>query len=175
MRWTLDPDALESLRSALLARGDAPEASARLGSLPPERGSASESALLARVLPYLELLYLVMRADGQCGENERALLWGAARLLGGDRLSRHAFDAALAGFDARAPSDVEGRLDEVAAWLANDRPGAEAAFALAAAMAVVDHEVDPRERALLDALADRLGISAERAKALLAHRARPMS
>jgi uncharacterized tellurite resistance protein B-like protein len=124
--------------------------------------------LLRRAAPYIELLYLVMLADGRCDEAERTLLWGAARALSGDLLSRASFDAALETFDGlRSTEGLATRLDSIAAWLASDRMSAEAAFALAAAMVVVDHEVESHERDLLGELAARLGISSGRAEELL--------
>jgi hypothetical protein len=168
VRWQLVPESLEQLREALLARGEAPPVSLSHGSLPPPGGSPQEAALLRRVAPYLELLYLMMLSDGRSGEAERRLLWGAARTLSGDRLTRASFDATVEGFDnLRVAEGIEARLDAISGWLVTDRLGAEAAFTLAGAMAVADREVAPNERDLLAELGERLGISSARAAELL--------
>jgi uncharacterized tellurite resistance protein B-like protein len=166
MTWQLAPDALRTLRDTLLERG---VPSLRVGPPAPGNSSPESESLLARVSPFLELLYLTMVADGACEEGERRLLRGAARTLCGSELSSAAIDALLSVFDASKDAEgVEARLESVANALSADRLDAEAAFTLTAAMALVDQDAFEAEHALLVELAPMLGISSRRARELVA-------
>lgn len=172
MTWHLDPRALEALRAELLERGKVLElrAAARLGK-PPLAATSEAETLLRRVAPFLELLYLMMQADGKCDERERQLLRGVARTLCGAELSGATVERQLLGFDAnQAAVGAASRLEEVAGQLCSDRLDAEAAFTLTTTMALADEAVAVPERVVLEQLADVLGISASRARELVAQR-----
>jgi uncharacterized tellurite resistance protein B-like protein len=183
--WRLEPDALAVLRETLIARG-------RLGKRAPstdgsaatdagnarsgdDDGSAREAlgaeALLQRLTPFFELLYLMMSADGTCHEHERQLLRGAVRTLMGGDLPRPTVERLLADFDAHLHAEgATGRLESIASALSADRLDAEFAFTLTATMAVADGDVEDREHAVSSHLAEVLGISAGRARELVAQR-----
>lgn len=180
--WRLDPDALAVLRETLIERGRqrprAPSASATGGAEATSdegdssrRGSPGAEALLRRLTPFLELLYLMMSADGTCHEQERQLLRGAVRTLTGGDLPRPTVERLLAEFEDHLQAEgATGRLETLASFLSADRLDAEFAFTLTATMAVADGDVEDREHAVSSQLADILGISAARARELVAQR-----
>lgn len=172
MTWHLEPSALGALRAQLLERGkliepraDATRSSEALGNSP------EVEALLRRVAPFLELLYLMMVTDGKCHEHERQLLRGVTRTLGGADLPPATVRRLLATFDDNlAAEGTEGRLETVANSLIADRLDAETAFTLTATMALADCDVDVPELGLLSHLAEVLGISTKRAHELIVQR-----
>lgn len=171
MSWRLEPNALEALRDQLLERGKFVEVGAETrswtGSL--VDNSPEAEALLRRVEPFLELLFLMMSSDGECHERERQLLRGVTRTLGGADLPCATIERLLTVFDAHVEQEgVESRLEAVARGLAADRLDAESAFTLTATMALADDDVGAHEHAVLDHLAEMLGISASRAHELVA-------
>lgn len=169
VRWRLNLDRLASVRDTLLEKGEAPPRARTWGSRMPAAGSRALSALTHRVAPFCEVLYLMMVADGACDVAERGVLIGVARTLSGDQLSAQQIDAMLAEFEAGYLCEgVEARLESVTAWLSADRDDAEAAFTLAAVMAIADEHVDSREDQVLSELAELLGISEQRAADLVA-------
>src|SRR5689334_1767044 len=167
----LDPHALSRLRTALRERGKPslpPPAAA-----PAERGSLADAgpelrAAAERVAPFGELLYLMMSVDGACTQQERELLRGALRALSDGQLRSATIDDMLGGFDdALLREGRDTRLAFAAARLSADRADAEAAFALAAAVALADSAPDARELALLDEIGELLGLSLTRRRALI--------
>jgi tellurite resistance protein len=167
----LDRRALLRLRQSLRERGQP--------SLPPPSPTQGPRAVLAdagpevraaaeRVAPICELLYLMMSVDGACTGEERELLRGAIRALTDGQLRSAMIDDMVAGFDDALLREGRGaRLTFAAERLAADRADAEAAFSLAAAVALADSAPDPRELALLGELGDVLGLSATRRRALI--------
>jgi tellurite resistance protein len=166
----LDSDALLRLRQSLRERGkpsltppspvSTPRAS--LAEASPELRAAAE-----RVAPICELLYLMMSVDGACTSEERDLLRGAIRALTDGQLRSAMIDDMLAGFDdALLREGRSARLAFAAARLSADRADAEAAFSLAAAIALADSSADPRELAMLEELGDMLGLPAARRQTL---------
>lgn len=165
MAWHLKPDALGALRDTLLERG-AP--SSRSSGAAPGNHSAETEALLLRMAPFLELLYLMMVADGIAEDSERRLLQGVSRTFFAGDVSSAALDELLNGFEAsRQAEGLEGRLESVANSLSADRLDAEAAFTLTAVMALADGATDLTEHDLLSQLAQMLGVSSRRAHELL--------
>lgn len=130
--------------------------------------SPEVQALVERVAPICEALYLVMIADGQSDERESQSIRGAIDTLTANGLSRETVDSMLDRFarDALAQGRSE-RLLRVTASLSADREDAEAALALAAAVAMADGEVAKTEDLLLVELAESLGISSGRAAIIL--------
>jgi len=101
-------------------------------------------------------------------------LRGVARMLSGDQLPGAELDLLLEQFEAGYLSDgVDARLETVTSWLAADRDDAEAAFTLAAVMAVADRHLDASEHRVLEELRELLGISPERAEELVSSAAVP--
>ena len=159
---------IERLRDRLLGQG-----SPTIAPPPPSPGSAAprnppasnrpeDQAIYDRLRPFAEAVYLVVSADRQVSERERDALRGALRILTEGALSSAAMDAMIDEFDrAFARDGYEQRLDTVAAELYGDVADHELALALAAAAAAADGQLDAAERATLDALADRLGVSPE--------------
>lgn len=118
------------------------------------------SALAARVRPFAEAIYLVLAADRAISDRERALLRGALRSLTDGAISSASMSEMLEQFERDRERDgVDLRLDYVASALYADRADARLALGLATAAADADHGAGPEERALIDALGERLGIS----------------
>lgn len=168
----LDGKVLARIRDALLRTGRCPsavdspafEALARRGLL-----TEAESSAIERVGPYAEAMYLMMAADGRIHAAEQDALRGAIRGLAGETLHDGTLRVMLEAFAQRAEREGrEARLRVIAEALAPATADAENAFVLAAAMAVADEDVASGELELLHELANWLGISAERAEALLA-------
>jgi tellurite resistance protein len=125
-------------------------------------------AIVQRVAPMCELLYLVMVADDHSDQRELEVLRGAIHVLTEDALRTPVIDGMLERFEAAANQfGREGRLAQVSALLSADRQDAEAAFTLAAVMAIADESPDDQERAWLEELRQLLGIKLARATELL--------
>ena len=125
-------------------------------------------ALVLRVSPMCEVLYLVMTADGESDARELQTIRGAIRSLTGDGLPSETIGSMLAQFSRAAVAQGrEQRLMQVATQLSADREDAEAALALAAAVSVADDLVDPSEESLIVELGEWLGISPRRAAVIL--------
>ncbi len=127
-----------------------------------------QRALLDRVLPVLETMYLMMVADRDADPIERSTLCGALKTLVGNHLADSAIDWVIAKFETSL--ELEGasaRLQGIGASLSADREDAEGAFALAAAVAVADERIDPEEDQLLEEIREWFGISEKRATSIL--------
>ena len=93
---------------------------------------------------------------------------GAVRGLTEGLLQEGTIKVMLEGCELRLGQEGrESRLDSVTATLRRDREDAEGAFALAAAIAMADHEVASEENDLVLDLGKRLGIEGVRAQAIL--------
>jgi tellurite resistance protein len=143
-------------------------ASARRSISTQELGPSDREAILSRVAPMCEVLYLLMAADDHVDGREYITLRGAIRALTDGALGTSALNGLLARFESQL--EREGRtvrLGKVAAELSADRADAEAAYMLAAAVAIADENTDLRESELLDELGDLLGISPKRRRQLI--------
>ncbi len=150
------------------ARAGARERSDAASPARPDDGSPEARAIVQRIAPMCEVLYLLMMADHAYDVRERDVLRGAARALSDGMLRTAVIDGMLARFEAALRAyGRELRLAQITAQLAKDRPDAEAAFMLAAVMAIADEAPDERERALLEELRELLGIAQARARELL--------
>ena len=170
----LDQTTILELRDRLLASGrrptavlsDAYETLAREGLLGPE-----ESAALGWVEPVAEAMFLALAADGTIAEPERDVLRGAVRDLTDGAVRSGTIAVMLESLERRlADEGRAARLGALADVLAGQ--DAEAAFALAAAVALADGAVSPEEGELMVELGIRLGVPAERRDAILAELAR---
>src|SRR6187399_1460895 len=142
---------IERLRDALLQSGRRPsivvssayETLTREGLLTPE-----EVGTIQRVGPLAETMFLMMAADGTLAEVERDAVRGAIRGLTDNLLRSGTINVLLEAFEKRlAESGRDARLHEIAEELAGDPHEAEAAFALAAAIALADDAVSDEENA----------------------------
>jgi tellurite resistance protein len=136
------------------------------GQAPPMSGesrpaaSPELNALAERVKPFAEVMYLVLAADKAISDRERALLRGGLRSLTDGALSTAAMADMMDEFErSRERDGVDMRLDFVASALYADRADARLALGLATAAADADRGIGTEERALIDALGERLGIS----------------
>jgi tellurite resistance protein len=179
----LRSSALRTLRAAMLERGTrdsmTPPAgtdrahgstpgAARRSIATHELGPSDREAILSRVAPICEVLYLLMAADDHVDGREYITLRGTIRALTDGALGTSALNGLLARFESQL--EREGRptrLSKVAAELSADRADAEAAYMLAAAVAIADENTDLRESELLDELGDLLGISPKRRRQLI--------
>jgi len=130
--------------------------------------TAVQQANLERVLPMFETLYLMMVADFETSDSERAALRGALATLTGDSLSGEVLDWMLESFEKNLREQGrDSRLHQLGALLCADPADSELAFSLAAAVALADGRVDSEERRLVEELAESFGISPKRAASIL--------
>ncbi len=130
--------------------------------------SGDENAAVARVAPMAETMFLVMAADGKISEGEMDAIRGAVRDLTDGLLQEGTIKVLLENFQRSL--DAEGRasrLAAVASSIKHSSEDAEGAFALAAAVAMADHEVAYAENQLLIELSQLLGIGSQRAHVIL--------
>jgi tellurite resistance protein len=154
---------LESGRRPSLVVSSAYETLTRSGLLSPE-----EVAALSRVEPLAELMYLMMSADNRVTDAERDAMRGAVRGLSNNVLRTGTINVMLESFEqsARAQGRDE-RLRELSEEICEHESDAEAAFVLAAAIALADDEVADEEDTFINQLASWLGIQPARAEQLL--------
>ncbi len=132
------------------------------------RPVAPESAVVERVAPMCELLYLMMQTDGECGVHERQVLRGVARTLSDGALSSVQIDELIAQFDTLAHEyGREERLFDVTEALRADKVVSESAYTLAATMMLADDQATPAELTMLANVARELGLSKARALELV--------
>lgn len=165
----LDPELTRRVRDLILARGQGPSSPTELELTGfGQDGAPERNAVIARVAPMAEALFLAMSADGICAGAERTALRGAILTVTDGELDDAAIDSLLQRFD-RALHDegLDARLDAVASQLSRYRADGEVAVELAAAVMIADGQVDPAERAVLERLAEDLGIDPDRVLALL--------
>ena len=125
-------------------------------------------AVVQRVSPMCEVLYLLLLADGRSDARELQLLRGAVRALTDGALRSAEIDDMLALYAAMLERQSrQQRLEQITAQLSLDRSDAEATFMLAAAMVIADEAPDERERSMLTELRELLGIPRARAQVLL--------
>lgn len=130
--------------------------------------SMEERTAISRIEAVAETMYLMMAADGHIADVERDAIRGAIRGLTGGVLHTGVINVMLEGFEARLrESGRDARLHEIAEEIADEPSEAEAAFVLAAAVALADDQVADEENALINQLADWFGIPTERTTQLL--------
>ena len=165
MIW-LSNSTLARLRDQLQARGQRPSIVA------PQPGMTPDTVEMLNVVaeygPLCEAMYLMMSADGRITNDEREVLKGALRNLSADTLRSAHIESML---DSASKSVTEhgrdARMQDVIAQLHEDPARAEVAFVLAAAVAFADNAIADEENDTLNAFAEGLGISEERANQLL--------
>lgn len=118
--------------------------------------------------PLCEAMFLMMNADGDVSTAEREVLRGAVRNLSHDSVRTAQIDALLDRAQTRVEKEgMRARLEAVAGALKEDEARAEVAFVLAAAIAFADKMIADEENETLITLAELLGITDDRANALL--------
>lgn len=136
---------------------------AKAGLLPPE-----EQAAVRSIDPVVEMMYLMMAADGDIGDAEKTVIKGAVRELSENYVRSSTLAVMLDGYGEKLARDGQkARLEDVVERLGDDVPGTESAFVLAAAVAYADENVQDEENDLLNAFAELAGIAEERANELL--------
>jgi tellurite resistance protein len=161
----LTPTALAGLRNRLRERGARPSIV-----LPPTSLSTRDdllaSALSEQYGPFCDAMYLVMAADRKIEGSERDVIRGALRELD-DRIRSYHVESML--MVSQQELEAEGqapRMRAIAEAIGDERPRAEAAFLLAAAVAYADNELAPEEHEVLSQLIAALGIDSARATEL---------
>jgi tellurite resistance protein len=163
---------IERLRDKLLSRGQPtlhpPAPAATPTSASAHSWTPELAALTERVRPFAEVMYLVLTADTSISPREHNVLRGALRSLTEGALSSEALGEMMRAFERHVQRDgVELRLDQLASILCTDRADARLALGLATAAADTDCGVGNEERAIIEALAERLNIRDEELQALL--------
>jgi uncharacterized tellurite resistance protein B-like protein len=154
---------LQSGRRPSLVASSAYETLTREGLLSPE-----EVGSVNRVGPLAESMFLMMAADGKIADAERDAVRGAVRGLTDNLLRSGTINVMLEVYDKRLTEHGrDARLQEIAEEIAEDPNEAEAAFALAAAVALADDAVTDEENAFINQLAEWFGISEDRASQIL--------
>jgi tellurite resistance protein len=162
----IDDTTVAGLRDRLKERGERPSlfamdlAALARNDVPPD--------VLLRFDALCEVMFLMAMADGTLAESEEDTLRGAIRELSDGTVRSVHIRSMTEGAQARlAKEGSAARVKAVAAKLRDDPPTAEAAFALAAAIAFADDEIADEENALLNDFAEALGLDAEAAEQLL--------
>jgi hypothetical protein len=167
----LETRTLLRLRDALLQSGRRPsavqssayETLARQGLLTPQ-----ESAALTRVEPIAETMFLMMSADGTIATDEQDVVRGAIRGLTNDVLHSGTINVMIETYARRlAAEGRDARLWQISEELAESPAEAEAAFTLAAAVALADDAVADEENAFIHQLAEWFRLTEQRAQQLL--------
>jgi tellurite resistance protein len=121
----------------------------------------------ARFEALFEAMFLMVVADGKVTDGEREVMRGAMRTLTGSRIRTSHIDRLFEDCKARGSQSSAERLAAIADTLKEDPVLTEAAFSLSAAIAFADSEIQDEENALVNDLADALGLDSDRAEQLL--------
>jgi len=120
-----------------------------------------------RLRPFVEVVFLVVAADGVLHEAERSALRGTVRLLTGGVFATAAADALTQELQAALARDgLDIRLDHVAAELASNPEDVELAMSLALAAAGAGGGLSGAAQAVVEALIERFGLPAARLRAI---------
>lgn len=158
----IDTEAIRRLRDALLEEARDQKAGR------PDAPEDVHAAVLRRIEPFAETMYLVMAADGRRDPTEQAALAGALSVLSDGQLAEQDIQALLETFAERMEAaGAEARIASLGARLSADRDDRETAFALAAVVALADTSVDPRENDVLDWVREYCGVSRRRVAQIL--------
>jgi len=162
----LDTQSILRLRDALLERSGLQ--ALPKGHQPLDEASPEIRALVARVEPMGEALFLMMVIDGETEPQERQSLERAIQILTAEGLSSGSLDQLFAEYEERFRTQgAESRMTQVGAQLCADREDAEATLMLAAAIALADGSVALSESKMLEGLSEWLGFSARQAQSIL--------
>jgi len=163
----LTPAALERLRDSLRARGA--RASVVIGPAGTPLAVLDAMQVVSDYGALSEAMFLVMLSDGKVKNVEREVLRGALRVLSGDGVRSAHMESMLDSASKNVAEDgFDKRLAAVIEKLRDDPPRSELTFVLATAIAAADGTIVPAEQAVLQRLADGLGIDEARVNKLLA-------
>jgi hypothetical protein len=130
----------------------------------PEAGAA----LLRRVEPFAETMFLVMVADEHAAAAENRALSAAVEILTDGLVGPDGIREMIDRFhDNLSAAGAEARLARIGASFGADRDDREIAFTRAAAMALADDEVAISENRTLAWVREYFGISDQRVVALI--------
>lgn len=153
--------AIRRLRDALLSKSTG---SASNTGAP----SATGEAVLRRVEPFAETMFLVMVADDHAATSETQALSAAVEILTDGLVGSDGVREMIDRFhDKLSAFGAEARLARIGASFGADRDDREIAFTLAAAMALADDEVAIGENRTLAWVREYFGISDQRVAALI--------
>jgi tellurite resistance protein len=159
----IDSTAIRRLRDNLLSQAQHDQQRAE-----GDDGTELELAVLRRVEPFAETMFLVMMADGDPASIEREALVAALQVLTDARLRRTEIDAMLDLFQSNvARSGAEARLAQIGAVVCADKDDRETAFTLGAVIALADDRVDVRENRILEWVQEYFGVSDRRVASLI--------
>ena len=157
----INTTAIRRLRDALLSKSPATQTD-------PHGAAGHGEAILRRVEPFAETMFLVMVADDEAETAEHQALHAAIGILTGSSIGPSQIDAMIDGFHARlAASSAEARLAHIGASFGAEREDREIAFTLAAAMALADDRIALVESRTLGWVREYFGISDQRLGALI--------
>lgn len=160
----IDTQAVRTLRDALMAQGRLCSEDRAPGGLAPDQ----QDAVLRRVEPFVETMYLVLMADQEETQSEWDAVRGAIRVFTEGLLSEKEIEAMLERVaERRIEQGAAARLQILGAHLCVDPADREAAFALAAVAALADDTLVLEENRLLEEMADWYGISTRRRLTIL--------
>lgn len=166
MSLNIDTQTVRRLRDALIESG-------RLEERSPVTNSGSKiddrsQALIDRVSPFAETMYLTMMVDGEAAESEKEAIRGALQMLTQGFLDESMLEKILDRCQTVAQEQgVEFRLQTLGAQLCADRQDRETAFTLAAAVAMADNQVADEESLLVGSIAEWYGVSGKRCSEIL--------
>ncbi len=166
----IDTSRIRQIKDKLL------EQKQRLESIDENSGKKSNQtgqaiASMARIEPFLETMFLMMMADGGAEKRECLAIKNAMDLLTNGLLRQADFEMMLERFTARLTTiDPHSRLQIIGNHMSADKQDREAAFRLAAAVALADDTVATEEMDTLCVIAEWFGISDKRARVLLNER-----
>ena len=153
--------AIRRLRDALLSKSNHGENN-------PGTPAETGEAVLRRVEPFAETMFLVMVADDHAATAENQALSAAVGILADGLVSPDGVREMIDRFhDQLSASSAEARLARIGASFGADRDDREIAFTLAAAMALADDEVAISENRTLAWVREYFGISDQRVAALI--------
>ncbi len=162
----INTDKIHRLRDALLATPQSTDVNgSKSGS--PHQVNPDLDAMLARIEPFAETLYLMMIIDGETDTSELTVLHSALSVLSGGVLNSTVIDQLLQRFEQNAQQGVEYRLQVIGSHLCANQVDREIAFKLAATVALADDSVESIEQSFLQSIAEWYGISSKRAHAIL--------
>ena len=156
----IDTVSIRRLRDELFRREDA-RASA-IEEKTSNAHSAEVRAVMRRVEPFAETMYVMMLADGEPGAIERKALAGALHVLSDGCLGDFDIELLLNRFaDNAAREGGEGCLSRIGARLGANREDRETAFTLAAVIALADARVDVSENQMLALVQEYFGLTVD--------------
>jgi uncharacterized tellurite resistance protein B-like protein len=129
---------------------------------------ATIEAILRRIRPFAEIMYLVMATDGDVDAAERKTLLSALEVLCDKIVPPVQLETLLDEFRQGGGIEEEDRIQMAAARIGAEKQDREMAFLLAAAIAVADHRLEEVERTTMQWVREYLGISDRRMNELLA-------